>query len=116
MNDTDVRAKKVIGVMKPILESIRKLSGKDIPWGRQGIAELAQVDALLALGGEDIGRQLRGYYTCLSNLRNQAASHIKWGKGDIPELEYMDSTLAGLYGFLSEYVLKFRGPENEVAE
>lgn len=107
MSETDIKANKVLSVIKPILESIVMVSGRDIPWGKAGVPDRTQVDALLASGMEKPGQKLRTYYFILSNLRNQASDSIRWGKGDIPELEYMDSTLAGLYAFLSEFVLKF---------
>lgn len=111
MTERDIRANKVLSVVKPMLASIRKISGKDIPWGGNGIPDLARIDALLEEREGDAGRRLRAYYSALSGLRNQASDRIKWGKGDIPELEHMDSTLAGLYSFISEYVLKFEsGP------
>lgn len=65
------------------------------------------MDALLSAANGKSGQNLRAYYSVLSNLRNQASDSIRWGKGDIPELEHMDSTLAGLYSFLSEYVLRY---------
>ncbi len=113
MAEKDVRAKKILTVVRPILASIVKISGKDVPWGKGGVPELSGVDALLGEGDADLGRHLRGYYTVLSALRNQAAGQIKWGKGDIPELEYMDSTLAGLYAFISDYVLHFETEESD---
>ena len=113
MAEKDLRAKKILSVVKPMLISIRKISGRDIPWGGNGIPAMAEVDALLGECNGDLARQLRAHYTALSSLRNQASDHIKWGKGDIPELEYMDSTLAGLYSFISEYVLHFENQEED---
>jgi hypothetical protein len=113
MAEKDIRAKKILSVVKPILASVRKLSGKDVPWGAGGLPPEDRIDALLAEGDGDLGRQLRAYYSALSALRNQASDRIKWGKGDIPELEYMDSTLAGLYSFVSEYVLGYESGPSE---
>ncbi len=113
MAEKDIRAKKILSVVKPMLVSVRKLSGRDIPWGEGGIPALAKVDALLGEGEGDLARELRSYYSALSALRNQASDRIKWGKADIPELEYMDSTLAGLYSFISEYVLHFESQEDD---
>lgn len=110
MSESDIKADKIVSVVKPILASIVKFSGKEIPWGDSGIPDRSLVDSLLASGNENTGKKLRTYYSILSNLRNRVPDSIKWGKGDIPELEYMDSTLAGLYSFLSEYVLKFENP------
>lgn len=107
MSESDIKANKVLSVIKPILESIVMVSGRDVPWGKSGIPERTQVDTLLAGGIEKPEQKLRAYYFILSNLRNQASGTIKWGKGDIPELEFMDSTLAGLYAFLSEFILRY---------
>lgn len=116
MAEKDIRAKKILSIVKPVLESIKKISGKDVPWGENGIPGIAQVDMLLKEGDGDLGRQLRAHYSALSSLRNQASDYIKWGKGDIPELENMDSTLAGLYSFISEYVLKFDSQQTDSAQ
>ncbi|HLP43198.1 MAG TPA: hypothetical protein VK465_16965 [Fibrobacteria bacterium] len=122
MADNDIRAKKVLSVVKPILASILEVSGKDIPWGRSGVPAKAQAEALLGEGGEgggkvsDFGRLLRAYYSLLSSLRNQASANIRWGKRDIPELEHMDSTLAGLYAFISEHVLGFESRLSDSGE
>lgn len=113
MAEIDIKANKILSVTKPILEAILKYSGKDIPWGQAGIVQRDQVEQHLADASSNLGQKLRSFYTILSNLRNQAPAYIKWGKGDIPELEYMDSTLAGLYSFISEYVLKFEIEEDE---
>ncbi len=107
VTEDNTKAIKILSVIKPILESIVKISGKSISWGESGIPTLEEVESLLSKTVETPNEQIKQYYSFLSNLRNQTSDQVKWGKGNIPELEYMDSTLAGLYSYVSEYVYRF---------